>query len=465
MSEVDIVYLEQNILACCISKPVYILDIEEKIFLSEQGQELFKTLRNLYISEATISKRNIVIDLNKKNVHIKEQLIDNLFALEIETDQKSFNRYYRELKEQRFKFNVGNEIIPSMLKESSKADVSIDEITELVQTIQDELYELNKGKVRVYDPERMFSEYEKTLYARQDSVFDYSTGDSYLDSILLEKFQPGRITTIFGPSGVGKSAFALFLVNRQLHKMIPSMYITLEMTYESTMDRLVAQVLDIPVAQLYPEIHFNGEIEEIAQNVIQKIKKLRKRFEDMQFFELVEEDSLYIHNVESRIRDFKTKNKVEYAIVTIDLLTMLREFNIGNKSKADKYEDAMNLLHEMARRNNVHVVGVVQGKRINERLNITDTEQLERFRPQVQDIKNSGAIYERSRAILGVFRKKHFANLYIPNDPNVTVMPDVLEVDVLKQNMGRLGRIKYLFEPETYRFMKLIEHNENENIT
>jgi replicative DNA helicase len=139
---------------------------------------------------------------------------------------------------------------------------------------------------------------------------------------------------------------------------------------------------------------------------------------------------------------------------------MLKDFNIGNKNKAELYENAMNSLHEVARRNNVHIVGVVQSRRPDTRINITNVEQLERFRPHIEELKNSAAIEERSRTVISVFRKKHFAMRYLPQDPETLIMSDIAEIDILKQNMGVLGRIKYLFDPECYTFTKLVDEDE-----
>lgn len=453
MGDKSLIFLEQNLIHCCIKDNSKILELGSEIFITEDAVEIYKILKNLYISDTDITIRNIEIE----NDSIKTEVIKGLFDLDIDSSEESFKVYLNKLKEQKFKFSIRNSLIPEIIEKTSNTDSSIEDIHRIASDILNEYNNLNKDSIKTYTPSNMFHEYEKILNNRENFIDSYDTGCSYLDSCLLEKFRPGRITTIFGPSGVGKSAYALFLVYRQLNKMIPSMFFTLEMTYEATMDRLVSQALDIPVTDLYPVLDENFGNFKINQDIVEGVKKMQKRFEDSEFFELIEDDALYIRDVEARIKDFKIKNKVDYVVVTIDLLTMLKDFNMGNKNKADKYEDSMNLLHEVSRRTNSHIIGVVQQKRPQSRLNIKSIDQLDNFRPQLEDLKNSAALQERSRTVLGVFRPKHFANLYLPDEPETKIMPDITEIDILKQNMGPLNRIKYLFYPETYKFIKYVE--------
>jgi len=133
---------------------------------------------------------------------------------------------------------------------------------------------------------------------------------------------------------------------------------------------------------------------------------------------------------------------------------MIKDFaKHSNKNQAAQYEEAMNEIHFIAKRTNCHIIGVVQARRPQEKVRINDIEQLTRFRPGKEELKNSGAMDERSRIILGVFRPLHFARIYIPDNPEVSNMEDYMEISILKQNMGALNRIEYLFDPNQYKLV------------
>ena len=74
-------------------------------------------------------------------------------------------------------------------------------------------------------------------------------------------------------------------------------------------------------------------------------------------YAMLDSSKLSIAKIEKTIIQFKLKAKVDYAVVFVDLATMLEEFGSG---EAKDYEKAVNLLHPVAKRTNTHIVLVVQ---------------------------------------------------------------------------------------------------------
>lgn len=461
----DIIILqEQNILYCCLKKPEYIYDINKKYFVTEEGRSIYTAIKNLVIEERNINTRNILVELGKIGSNINLEIIKELFNIEnISIEKKDFDSYYQNLKELWVRFDIQNNILQESLKELSSRDkyIDLDKIKKLNNEITSRLNEVeSKERKRIYSSIEMLDEYENVLNKRLSGIDLYSTGDDYLDDKLSEKFAPQYISIIFGHSGVGKSSYALHLVRLQLNKMIPSVYITLEMSYDSTMDRLISSMINIP----YYYFHFNSsdllEENSMLLNILQKVKQMREYMREQKYFKLVDYDNMNLNDLEKIIVEIKQEMGVDYLVVTIDLLTMITDFNSVGVKKADAYEDAMNRLHTLARKHNVHFVGIVQGRMYSNHYNIEEEDQLNQFRPQAQEIKNSKAIYERSRIILGVFRPKYFANLYMDRDnPQLELIDDIAEISILKQNNGEISTIKYLYQPECFRFIKYVEEN------
>jgi len=159
--------------------------------------------------------------------------------------------------------------------------------------------------------------------------------------------------------------------------------------------------------------------------------------------------------VQSLIKEFKQRTRSDYLIVAIDLITQLQEFTRagGGMNLANAYEMAMNKENIIAKAQNCHFINVTQFSRNADNFRISEFADLEdpALRPNLNDIKNAGAIAERSRAVLGLFRPKYYADRYLPDDPNVEYMEDILEVQVLKQSNGATPRLKYLYEGEIFR--------------
>ena len=147
--------------------------------------------------------------------------------------------------------------------------------------------------------------------------------------------------------------------------------------------------------------------------------------------------------------------KTDYLVVTIDLVGMLSDFG----TEAFQIEKSMNRLHEIARRQNIHFILITQANREMHKSKIKTLDDLDLLKPNLKLIKNSGAFAERSRAILGLFRRKHYMQQYFPEDPRLELEEDIVEVMLLKQNAGPISLLKYLFFPEITYFVPFLDKN------
>jgi replicative DNA helicase len=113
----------------------------------------------------------------------------------------------------------------------------------------------------------------------------------------------------------------------------------------------------------------------------------------------------------------------------------------------------------MAKRTKVHLVLVVQAvQKSLENHRPATIEGLRVFRPMLASIKNSGAIAERSRQVLAVYREHYYAAKFFPDDPLVMEEPDILEVQILKCSNGAVGtRASYLYEGDLFRVYPIPE--------
>ena len=173
--------------------------------------------------------------------------------------------------------------------------------------------------------------------------------------------------------------------------------------------------------------------------------------------------ALNLDQLEKIIADTKKILGVDYLAVTVDLTTMLTEFTTERGSRADIIEQAMNKMNIIAKRQNCHILNVVQSNRNQDSSRVATMDDLDRLRPSLNHIKASNAIAERSRLVMGLFRKKHYAIQHLPDDPETQAMDDILDVSILKQSQGQLSRLEYLFDGETASVFKYNPREESLN--
>jgi replicative DNA helicase len=448
--------IEQSILSILIQDHSYIKKVSSKYFLSTTAINIFVSIISILRDKnIDLNLNNLSIEVNEKESFPKEKL-SILFDGNVRVED--FNYYYDSLKKERAKDNIREFAFNNLIKEgTSKEEIDIKKLLKIKKVIDENISIIEKDdEPLVYDMDTLMPKYEATIKERDSGNYFHDTGCPLLNSRLTEGFPPQMITTIFGSSGVGKSTYALYLVNCQINKKIPSIYFTLEMSWMNTIDRLIASRRRIPISEFHPKADEENQIpEHIYQVISEEKEKLRKN----KRFWLVEKPGLSLSQIEDVIIDVKKDMGVPYLICTIDLITMIKDFN-KSSHKANDYEDSMNYLHEIVKRHNIHIVGVVQSRRLPERSNVRDVEDVKRkFKPRIEEIKNSSAFEERSRIVLSTFRERYFVEKYLPEAPELDVLEDIMEVDILKQNMGSLSRLKYIFDGRCAFIRKYIEEN------
>ena len=280
--------------------------------------------------------------------------------------------------------------------------------------------------------------------SERSNVRRHLFGDPLLDDALVKGAYPGAITAIAGSTGQGKSTYVLNLINGMINQDIPCMYISLEMSEIDTMDRLMSMRCDIPTADLY------NPDPEALEAIIRNVNREREKLKNSNLFYFVDEPDLSLVQVSQLIKEFKQRTKKDYVVVAIDLLTQLREFMAGGSGMnlAQSIERAMNKLNIVAKKENCHIIGVVQFNREADNIKLQEPDDVRLLRPTLNNIKNAQAIAERSRAVLGLFRPKYYIDRYLPD--HAEYMDDVMEVQVLKQSNGSTPRIYYEYIGEVF---------------
>jgi len=446
-TQFSLIVAEQTLLRLAIDNQEFLNQLSPDIFISDTAVSLFKVLQKLHDNGATLNSRNIAAESE-----IAEAQIQSLLNREIPSE-KDFSYWKGVLAKEKAKQNIQEAIMNGMLREVSTKEGSefdLDKVDDLLTNIQSNIEKINGNETILYNGPELLKRYEEVMSERSSRKSYYDTGCHHLNSALTEGFAPGKVTVLFGHSGVGKSTYALYLVNKQINKQIPNLYISLEMDLISSMDRLIAQRHRIPINYLIPSPYrYSDEEEETFKTEYAQILLNREkiRLGKSKKFHFIEEPGLSLSDIEYFINNVKRTLKVPYLIVTIDLLTMLRDFNGDNK--ASSAENAMNYTHEIAKRTGCHIIGVVQSRRPQSKVNIQSEEDLEKLRPHIEEIKNSSAFEERSRIILSTFRKKFVAQRFIPQLPELDYWPDIMEVQILKQNMGELPMRYYSYLGES----------------
>ena len=251
-----------------------------------------------------------------------------------------------------------------------------------------------------------------------------------LDDI-LHNFYAGTLVTIGGMSSMGKTAFALNLVNefavKQKH---PLLFFSLEGNASLWTTKLLSIVSGISTSSLLDSTLTADDWGKLEQGVRQ-----------------LTGTPIYLEakrvNHIDKLCEVARKMKEEYGIhiIFVDYVQLL---NAKDGYSDNRYLDlnyATRKLKELAKDLEVPVVILSQLNR-----HMKDDEGLEGKRPRISDLRDSGTIEEDSDQVILVHRPEYY---HIYQDEKGNDLHDVVQLIVAKNRMGALGECRVRFEAST----------------
>lgn len=248
-----------------------------------------------------------------------------------------------------------------------------------------------------------------------------------LDDI-LHNFYAGTLVTIGGMSSMGKTAFALNLVNefavKQKH---PLLFFSLEGKASLWTTRLLSIVTGISTSSLLDStltVDDWGKLDQGAR--------------------LLASAPIYLEaksvNHIDKLCEVARKMKEEYGIhiIFVDYVQLL---NAKDGYSDNRYLDlnyVTRKLKELAKELEVPVVILSQLNR-----HMKDDEGLEGKRPRIADLRDSGTIEEDSDLVILVHRPEYY---HIYQDEKGNDLHGLVQLIVAKNRMGALGECRVRFE-------------------
>lgn len=435
--------------------------VERDVFVHQTCKDTFDAMQKLNASGIPQSKNAIFQDASARNINVTSNFIQNF--INVNTDPNVIVKDAVEMLQDTAASLRGIDKIEQAKKiinaNPIRSEADNDKIRQLLYEAENDLMPIAK-KQRIKTFEEVEESYLENFEQRKNGK-QYKFGDPILDKAVKYGPAPGSGGLIAAATGMGKSAFCLNLINRCINNHVPMMYYSLEMGETDTFDRLMALRSNIDMDSLV-----SPEDQDTWKMIKEQIKAQFDVLKQNPNFRFSECASISLTQIKQDIKKFQQDIGQEYCIVVFDLLSMVKEFMISDDrgmNFAQGIEVAINILNAMSKELGFHYIAVLQMNRKGEgEGRADDLDDLKKFRPVRNQIKNSGAFLERVRYGLGLFRPKYYAEQLIDDKALWEDMPDYCEVSMLKQNQGEVGIVgKYLFDPSVMSMIP-VEEDEDE---
>ena len=278
-------------------------------------------------------------------------------------------------------------------------------------------------------------EYIERLYERKEHVTGVATGFEKLD-LETSGFQPSDFIIIAGRPSMGKTAFVL---NIAQHVGITLRGRVLVLSLEMSAQQIVQRML-CSEAKVDSQAVRTGYL---SSSDWHRLTAAAGRLSEASIFI---DDSPGLTVLEARAKARRMKAEHGLDLLIIDYLQLMRG-RAAMESRQQEISEISRSLKALAKELNIPVVALSQLSRA------VETRQAREFKPQLSDLRESGALEQDADVILFLYRPSLYKEDLPPDERNIA------EVIIGKQRNGPVGTVRVVFLPQYARFENIAEQH------
>jgi len=392
----------------------------------------------IYQTMIELHSKNIPIDLVTITEHLsKNKMLEaaggaSYISQIIDEIPSTVNiiHYAKIIKEKAILRNIiktSAEIIEKSYEEPEDIDEFLDNVEKTFFSLSENRFQTTFTDIKSLIKDAI-STIEK-MYQEKEVVSGIPSGFIDLDK-KTNGFQPSDLIIIAGRPSMGKTAFCLNIAEFvAIDKQIPVAFFSLEMSKEQLAYRLLSSQTGISVSNLRNGI--------IAKEEWSKISVAAGKLAEGKLF-IDDTPAMTILEIRAKARRLKSQENIQLLI--IDYLQLIRGLTGNDNSREREISEISRSLKNLARELKIPVVALSQLNRA--------VEQRSDKRPQLADLRESGAIEQDADVILFIYRDEVYHKDREDNK-------GLAEIIIGKQRNGPTGTIKLYFQKETTSFKNL----------
>lgn len=334
---------------------------------------------------------------------------------------------------------LARDLIKFSSKTQEQAFDETQDIEELMQQAESELFEISRHNMK-----RDFTQINPVIKQAYDQIMTASRNTSGLSGLstgyhkldkLLSGWQKTDLIILAARPAMGKTAFALSLIRNMAVDMgIPVGMFSLEMGNVQLVQRLISNVCQISGDKVR-----SGQLEKYEWG------QLDSKITQLENAPLYIDDTpqLSVFELRSKARRMVREHNVQ--MIFIDYLQLMTA-NTGKGNRQEEISTISRSLKGLAKELNIPIMALSQLNR-----NVEGREGIEGKRPQLSDLRESGAIEQDADIVMFVNRPEYF-HIYKDGDFDWRGKAEII---VAKHRNGGLDNIPLVFKKEYARFMNM----------
>ncbi len=320
----------------------------------------------------------------------------------------------------------------------TKAFDETSDIEELMQEAEGSLFELSQRNMKKdytqIDPviKNAMDVIQKAA-ENKDGLTGVPTGYHKLDDI-TSGWQPSDLVIIAGRPAMGKTSFALSMAkNIAADFKVPMAFFSLEMSNVQLVNRLISNCCEIQGSKI-----LNGQLQP------DEWERLDKRINGLLGAPLYVDDTPGLSVFELRTKARRLVREHGVKIIMIDYLQLMNANGMRFSSRQEEVSTISRSLKGLAKELDIPILALSQLNR-----GVESREGLEGKRPQLSDLRESGAIEQDADMVLFVHRPEYY---HIFQDDHGRDLHGMAQIIIAKHRKGATGDVLLTFRGEYTRF-------------
>jgi len=424
---------EEVVLGAILIEPnalATVIDIlQPEVFYKEAHQRIFAAVLALYpigepidvITVTNYLRKSGEIDYIGGPAYIA-QLTDRVIsAANIEYHARILIEKYIQRK----LIEISNNIITEAYDATSDAFDTLNEA-------ENALFQINEQNLRrsfrsMPSVLQVVREQIETAYKNQGEYTGVVSGFYQLDQ-LTGGLQPSDLIIIAARPGMGKTAFALSMArNMAVEFGFPIAFFSLEMTAP----QLVIRILSAQT-QISSERIRKGELDDTEWMT------LNEAMNKLSNVKLFLDDTPALSIFELRAKARRLKQAYDIQAIYIDYLQLMTAKIDKNSNREQEIASISRSLKALAKELNIPVIALSQLSRDVEKRSGTK-------RPQLSDLRESGAIEQDADIVIGIYRPEYYMKEEQVDEDKLAAVKNKAEIILLKHRNGPLGTVNLYF--------------------
>lgn len=421
--------------------------LHPETFYDPRHQKIYNAILTLNMREQPVDIMTVCQELKQEGTF--DQVGGSAYIVELTNMVASSANveYHSHILAQKY---VARQLISYASGIEQKAFDEGQDIDELMQEAEGKLFELSQKNMR----QDYVQIDEVVLQARSllekaasntGGITGISTGYTGLDDV-TSGWQESDLIIIAGRPAMGKTSFALSLAkNIAIDNKEPVAFFSLEMNNVQLVNRLISNVCSVPGSKI-----LNGQLSQ------DEWSRFDNNIGRMQGAPLYIDDTPGLSVFELRTKARRLVKEKQVKLIMIDYLQLMNANGMKFNSRQEEVSTISRSLKGLAKELNIPIIALSQLSRDVEKRQGSGASTAQSARPQLSDLRESGAIEQDADMVLFVHRPEYYG---LTEDSEGNSLKGMAQIIIAKHRKGATKDVTLSFKGEYTRFANPDEYD------